>query len=55
MQVEVWLLPIPPRMQRIIRYKFFEEMTWGQVAVRMGRKATEEGIRKEFIRFMDNN
>ena len=54
-QVEVWLLTISPRMQRIIRYKFFEEMTWGQVAIRMGRKATEEGIRKEFIRFMDNN
>lgn len=52
MQVEVWLLTIPPRMQRIIRYKFFEEMTWGQVAVRMGRKATEASVKMEFQRFM---
>lgn len=54
-QVETWLNTISPRMQRIIRYKVFEEMTWAQVAVKMGRKATEEGIRKEFIRFMENN
>ena len=51
-QVEVWLLTISPRMQRIIRYKFFEEMTWGQVAIRMGRKATEESVKKEFQRFL---
>ena len=51
-QVEVWLLTISPRMQRIIRYKFFEEMTWGQVAIRMGRKATADSVRMEFERFM---
>lgn len=54
-QVEAWLNTISPRMQRIIRYRVFEDMTWAQVAVKMGRKATEEGIRKEFIRFMENN
>lgn len=51
-QVEVWLNIISPRMQRIIRYKIFEEMTWGQVAVRMGRKATADSVRMEFERFM---
>ena len=51
-QVEVWLNTISPRMQRIIRYKIFEEMTWGQVAVRMGRKATADSVRKEFEAFM---
>ena len=54
-QVEAWLNTISPRMQRIIRYRIFEELTWAQVAVKMGRKATEEGIRKEFIRFMESN
>ena len=54
-QVEAWLNTVSPRMQRIIRYRIFEELTWAQVAVKMGRKATEEGIRKEFIRFMENN
>lgn len=54
-QVEAWLNTVSPRMQRIIRYRVFEDMTWAQVAMKMGRKATEEGIRKEFIRFMENN
>ena len=35
LRVEAWLLTIPPRMQRIIRYKIFEEMTWEQVAMRI--------------------
>ena len=41
LQVEQWMNGIPVRMQRIIRYKFFEEMSWEQAAVRMGRKSTE--------------
>lgn len=52
LQVEEWLVTVPPRMQRITKYKIFEGMTWEQVAARMGRKATGEGIRKEFVRFM---
>ena len=54
-QVEAWLNTVSPRMQRIIRYKVFDKLTWAQVAIKMGRKATEEGIRKEFIRFMEIN
>ncbi len=52
-QVEEWLLTVPIRMQRIIKYKIFEEMTWEQTASKIGRKATGEGIRKEFERFME--
>lgn len=52
LQVEEWLVTVPLRMQRIIRYKVFEGMTWGEVAVRMGRKATADGVRVEFQRFM---
>ena len=52
-QVEEWLLTVPIRMQRIIRYKIFEEMTWEQTAEKIGRKATGDGIRKEFERFME--
>lgn len=51
-QVEAWLNTVPQRMQRIIRMKFFEELTWGEVAVRMGRKATADSIRMEFSNFM---
>ena len=53
MQVEQWLNTIPNRMQRIIRYKIFEGMTWEQVATRIGRKATGESIRHEYNRFME--
>ena len=52
--VEAWLNTISMRMQRIIRYKIFEEMTWNEVAERMGRKATELSIKKEYQRFMDD-
>ncbi len=53
--VEGWLNTIPPRMQRIIKYKVFEELTWQQVAGKIGRKATEESIKKEFQRFFKDN
>lgn len=52
--VETWMNTISMRMQRIIRYKIFEEMTWNEVAERMGRKATELSIKKEYQRFMDD-
>ena len=51
-QVEVWLNTIPMRMQRIIRYRIFEELAWSDVAIRMGRKATADGVRMEYTRFM---
>ena len=51
-QVEAWLNTISPRMQRIIRYRVFEDMTWAQVAMKMGRKATADSVRMEFERFM---
>lgn len=51
-QVEAWLNTISPRMQRIIRYRIFEELTWAQVAVKMGRKATADSVRMEFTNFM---
>lgn len=50
--VEAWMNAIPMRMQRIIRYKIFDELTWAEVAVKMGRKATPDGVRKEYENFM---
>lgn len=54
-KVEGWLNTIPPRMQRIIKYKVFKELTWQQVAGKMGRKTTEESVKKEFQRFFKEN
>lgn len=53
LQVQQWMNSLSTRMQRIIRYKFFEGMSWEQVADQMGRKATGESIRKEFNRFWE--
>ena len=54
-QVEVWLQTIPLRMQRIIRYRIFEELSWRQVAMKMGRRATEASVKMEFQRFFKEN
>ncbi len=51
-QVEEWINTIPQRMQRIIKYKVFENLTWQQVAQRMGRDATKDSVRMEFNNFM---
>lgn len=50
--VEKWMNTIPVRMQRIIRYRFFEGLGWEEVADRMGRKSTGDSIRMEFSKYM---
>lgn len=51
-QVEEWMLTIPIRMQRIIRYKIFEERAWERVATLLHARSGES-VRKEFERFME--
>ena len=53
MQVETWMNAIPQRMQRIIRYAIFQKFSWGEVAAKLGRKATADSARKEFERFLE--
>lgn len=55
LQVEEWMKDIPFRMQRIIRYKVFKDLTWEEVAKLMGRRATGDSVKKEFQRFMKEN
>lgn len=50
--VEEWMKEIPFRMQRIIKYKFFNRLSWEEVATLMGKKCTADGIRMEFNNFM---
>lgn len=52
MQVDEWMANIPFRMQRIIRFRLFENMEWEDVAKELGRRNTGEGVRKEFERFL---
>lgn len=51
LQVEEWMLMISPRMQRIIKYRYLEELPWEQVAIRMGRRATADSVRMEINNF----
>lgn len=51
-QVEEWMEEVPFRMQRIIRYKVFKDLTWEEVAKLMGRRATGDSVRMEFNNFM---
>ena len=43
------------RMRRIINLKFIENLTWLQVANRIGGGNTESSIKMSFHRFMENN
>lgn len=43
------------RMRRIINLKFIENLSWIQVANRMGGGNTENGVKSSFHRFMQNN
>lgn len=51
-QVDEWLLTVPIRMQRIIRYRYLEGLAWEQVAARMGRRATADSVRMELNNFL---
>lgn len=36
LEVEAWVNTIPPRMQRIVRLRYFEGDTWEKVSAKMG-------------------
>ena len=52
LQVEEWMLTIPSRMQRIVKYRYLEGLSWEQVAAKMGRKATADSVRMELNKFL---
>jgi len=52
LSVDAWMNTISMRMQRIIRLKYFEGLSWEQVADQMGKKATGDSVRMEFNNFM---
>ena len=51
-EVDTWINTIPIRMQRIIRYRVFERLSWNEVADKMGRNATADSIRMEYFNFI---
>lgn len=51
-EIDSWMKGIPTRMQRIVRMKYFEKKKWDEVAIKLGKTATADNIRKEFERFL---
>ncbi len=50
-KVEELINTAPVRIQRIIKYKYFEGLSWELVALKMGRTATADSVRMELERF----
>ena len=53
MEVEAWVNTIPVRMQRIVRMKYIDNMTWQEVADRLNRGVSGDAVRKEFTVFLE--
>lgn len=45
----------PIRIQRIIRMRYMMKMPWNEIAEKIGGRATENSLKKEFQRFFDKN
>ncbi len=51
-QAEKIIEQAPPRIQRIIRYKYFDKLSWDKVAVKLGNNAFGDNVRKELERYL---
>lgn len=52
LQVEEWMLTISSRMQRIVKYRYLEGLSWAEVATKLGKKASADSVRMELERFL---
>lgn len=50
-EVEQMVTQAPLRIQRIIQFKYFQNLKWEEVADRMQGRATGESVRKELDRY----
>lgn len=55
LKVQQYMNTLPRRMQRIIRFRYFENYSWEDVATEMGRNATADSVRMELERFLKEN
>ena len=51
--VEKWLNTLPPRVVRIIRMHYFQQLSWSETARQMGRGCTADSIRMEVRKFLN--
>ena len=52
--VESWINTVPVRIQRIVRMKYFQRMTWDTVSARLGYKSGA-AAHMELYRFLTEN
>ena len=55
LQAEKYINFAPVRIQRIIRMRIMKKMSWNEIAGKMGGKATENSLKKEFQRYFEKN
>lgn len=53
-KVEEWLGKVPIRIRRIVQFKYFDSLTWEEVADRLSRGTGGESVRKELERYLRN-
>lgn len=55
-EVEKYILTLKDsRIRLIIRYKYIQNLSWAQVAKKIGGNNTEEGVKSAFHRFFKKN
>ena len=52
LQAQAVINRAPVRIQRIIRMRYMENMSWDAIAAQIGRGATKDSLRMEFDRFL---
>lgn len=55
LQAQQYINFAPVRIQRIIRMRYMKKMSWNEIAEKMGGKATENSLKKEFQRYFEKN
>ena len=51
-KVEQWMENAPARIQRLVRLKYFERLSWEQVAERIGGNTSADSVRMELNKYM---
>lgn len=52
-EVEQFINTLPVRMQRIIRFRIIQKMSWDEVAAKMGSRSTADSVRMEYNNFFE--
>lgn len=52
MNVEAWMNAAPQRIQRIVRFKYFQNLSWEETAELIGKGKSGESTRKELENFI---